>query len=70
MDDLGVDDGGTGDMDMDSAMDSAFNTLPPGEEGLFLSHAGSEEDILRDIIDGSARSKYVHSTKTKPNQTS
>ena len=29
----------------------AHNTVPPGEEGMMMSNAGAEADILREIVD-------------------
>ena len=36
-----------------------FNVLPPGKEGLFMSNAGSGEDVFHEIIDKVAPKKYV-----------
>jgi hypothetical protein len=36
--------------------DPTFETLPPGQEALFLSHAGGPEEVLDDLM-GQFRSK-------------
>jgi hypothetical protein len=28
-----------------------FNTLPPGQEGIILNHAGNPEEVLDDLLD-------------------
>ena len=32
---------------------AALNTLPPGEEGMFLSHEGGEEAFCRNLFEDS-----------------
>ena len=36
--------------DMDLDVDDAMTSVPPGEEAIFLSNAGSEQDLLMDIF--------------------
>jgi hypothetical protein len=36
-----------------------FHTLPPGEEGMFMSNAGGEGDVFHEIIDYALPTKYV-----------
>ncbi len=38
---------------VDTSIDDAMGTIPPGEEAMFLSHAGSEEDVIREMLNGS-----------------
>jgi hypothetical protein len=45
--------------DLTQDYDSAFHTFPPGEEGMFMSHAGGEEEVLEDIICQYRSTKYV-----------
>jgi len=41
------------DLDADdfSGYDTAFNTLPPGEEGFNISHAGGEHEVFKGLAD-------------------
>ena len=40
-----------GDSDWDDKEETAMQTLPPGEEGFFCSHAGGEA-TLQEIMEG------------------
>jgi hypothetical protein len=35
----------------------SFNTLPPGEEGILLNHAGNPEEVLEELLDPLQRRK-------------
>lgn len=39
--------------------DSGFNTIPPGEEGMFLSHAGGAEEIIQDLLSQFRTDQYA-----------
>lgn len=41
-------------------IDDALKTLPPGEEAMFLSNAGNDEEALNDML-SSVRKQYVYS---------
>ena len=45
-------------LDLNADDDSAFQTLPPGQEALFMSHSGGDEELLDDIM-GQYRPRYV-----------
>lgn len=36
-----------------------FHALPPGEESMFMSNAGGEDNIFHEIIDYALPTKYV-----------
>lgn len=36
--------------DLGEDLQPGFDTLPPGEEGLFISHAGGSEEVLDDLL--------------------
>ena len=38
-------------MDLDEVEQAAFNTLPPGEEGLLQSHEGGEAEIIQTLFE-------------------
>lgn len=39
--------------------DFAMHTLPPGEEGMFLSHEGGEDELCKAIFNESPQPQYV-----------
>lgn len=41
--------------DEPNPLDSAMRTIPPGEEGMFLSNAGSEVDVLHELVQQAVR---------------
>ena len=41
-----------GDMDVDADHGMDMLSLPPGEEAMFLSHEGGEEELCRDMFAG------------------
>lgn len=40
-------------------IDDALRTLPPGEEAMFLSNAGNDEQALNDML-SAVRKRYIH----------
>ena len=36
--------------DLGEDLQPGFDVLPPGEEGLFISHAGGSEEVLNDLL--------------------
>lgn len=39
--------------------DVAMATLPPGEEGMFLSHAGGEDELCRSLFEENTPSDHM-----------
>jgi hypothetical protein len=44
---------------VDDENGSFGQSMPPGEEGMFMSHAGGEDEVYRDILETFVSKRYV-----------
>src|ERR1700675_790916 len=46
---------------LDGTKTDTLNTAPPGEEGVYMSHAGGLDDVFHEVLDEFQPSKYFRS---------